>query len=262
MIGHKTLTHMPWVQDLPRDWFICRLSNIADVVFSNVDKHTNEGELPVRLCNYTDVYNNATIVADMNFMRATALPKEIQRFQLKQGDILATKDSEAWDDIAIASRVVRDMPDVLCGYHLAIIRPRSNRIASEYLGWLYQSKPFRGQYETKAVGITRFGLGKAAFRETLVPLPPRTYQYRISVYLDHACKVIDEAIVAKQKQLDTLAQLRKSIMHQVVTRGLDDSVVLKDSGMGWVGRIPVHWHVVWLKNVAAVNALSLGADTD
>ncbi|MEM7402533.1 MAG: restriction endonuclease subunit S, partial [Myxococcota bacterium] len=58
------------------------------------------------------------------------------------------------------------------------------------------------------------------------------------------------------------AQLRKSIMHQVVTRGLDDSVVLKDSGVGWVGRIPVHWHVVWLKNVAAVNALSLGADTD
>ncbi len=72
-------------------------------------------------------------------------------------------------------------------------------------------------------------------------------QHRIVAYLDKTCAAIDKAIEAKQKQLEILAALRKSIIHKAVTRGLDDSVELKDSGVEWLGRIPKHWGVRRIK---------------
>ncbi len=46
-----------WTQHLPSDWSMTRLGNVADILLSNVDKHSLEDEVPVRLCNYVDVYN-------------------------------------------------------------------------------------------------------------------------------------------------------------------------------------------------------------
>lgn len=48
-----------WLNHLPDEWGVTRLANVADILFSNVDKHTIEGEVPVRLCNYVDVYKTA-----------------------------------------------------------------------------------------------------------------------------------------------------------------------------------------------------------
>lgn len=74
---------------------------------SNVDKHSRKGELPVRLCNYVDVYKNDRITPEMPFMVATATPTEIERFRLERGDVLITKDSEAWNDIGVPALVVK-----------------------------------------------------------------------------------------------------------------------------------------------------------
>ena len=66
----------------PEDWREIPLSQIADIRFSSVDKLTKPCEEPVRLCNYTDVYNNDYIRNDLEFMRATATREEIERFGL------------------------------------------------------------------------------------------------------------------------------------------------------------------------------------
>jgi len=115
---------VPWVKHLPSDWSHCRLDGVADVFFSNVDKHTRDGEAPVRLCNYVDVYKNDKITDSIDFMQASAEPRKIAKFQIRRGDVLATKDSETPDDIAVPSLVARELPGVICGYHLALIRPR------------------------------------------------------------------------------------------------------------------------------------------
>ena len=73
---------------------------------SNVDKHTIEDELPVRLCNYVDVYYNDLITSALEFMRATASQSEVDRFRLQENDVLITKDSETWDDIGVPALVV------------------------------------------------------------------------------------------------------------------------------------------------------------
>jgi type I restriction enzyme, S subunit len=238
-----------WLNHLPDEWGVTRLANVADILFSNVDKHTIKGEVPVRLCNYVDVYKNSRIMNDIEFMDASADAREIERFQIMVGDVLATKDSETPDDIAISALVTENLPGVLCGYHLALIRPRKHLIYGPYLAWLHGCKLFRSQYEANAVGVTRFGLSQADFKEARIPLPTLNEQRRIAAYLDKTCAAIDTAIEKKQKQLETLNALRKSIIHKAVTCGLDDSVELKESGIAWAPLKPAHWKTCRVKDI-------------
>lgn len=80
-----------------------------------------------------------------------------------------------------------------------------------------------------------------------LPLPPRVEQERIAEYLDASCEAIDRAVEAKRRQLSTLDELRKSIIQQAVTRGLNPDVELKESGVEWLGKIPKHWRVARVK---------------
>ncbi len=80
-----------------------------------------------------------------------------------------------------------------------------------------------------------------------VSLPLLPEQKRIAVYLDASCAVIDRAVETKQKQLDTLDALRKSIIQRAVTQGLNPDVEMKDSGVDWLGAIPSHWTVSRIK---------------
>ena len=84
-----------------------------------------------------------------------------------------------------------------------------------------------------------------------VPLPPLPEQKRIAAYLDASCAAIDWAVETKQKQLETLDALRKSIIQSVVTQGLNPKVRMKDSGVDWLGRVPEHWLCESLKRATS-----------
>lgn len=239
----------PWIATLPGDWQLARIDDVAEVLFSNVDKHTLDDEEPVRLCNYVDVYNNDRITQAIDFMDASAESREIRKFQIQRGDVLSTKDSETPDDIAISALVDDDFPGVLCGYHLAMMRPRSKRLHGPFLAWAHASKQFRAQYEAKAVGVTRFGLPQYAFRAARLPLPPRSEQERIAAYLDTSCAAIDAAVDAKRHQLETLSLVRGSIVEAAVTRGVDARPKLREIDQDWIGSLPEQWTATRIKRV-------------
>ena len=243
---------MRWVSEiapaLPSAWTVTRVSNVADVQFSNVDKHTLDDELPVRLCNYVDVYKNEKITSEVSFMDASATKSEIDRFRILAGDVLVTKDSETPDDIAIPAFVAESLPGVLCGYHLAMIRPRSSRIRGDFLYWLHASKEFRGQYEREAVGVTRFGLSQHSFLAADLPLPPADEQQRIADYLDASCRAIEAAVAAKQGQIDTLRSAMKSSIGRVVTLGLNPKEITT-TDVAWIPTMPTDWKLRRIKDV-------------
>lgn len=247
------------VSKFPDHWQVARLANVADVTFSNVDKLSSDDEVQVRLCNYVDVYKNDRITADIDFMEASAEPREIARFQIQVGDVLVTKDSETPDDIAIGSVVADELPNVLCGYHLAMIRPSAHKLHGPYLAWLYASKKFRSYYEARAVGVTRFGLAQSIFKATKLSLPPLEEQKAIAAHLDASCSAIDIAITAKRKQIESLTGVRKSLLQRVVTRGVDQEPPLVDTGNSWLQQIPKNWSLVMLKRLAEIQSgLTLG----
>ena len=237
-----------WLREIPAHWQMKRLKAIAAVQLSNVDKHSEEGQVPVKLCNYVDVYYNDVITAELDFMNATATPDQMRRFGLRGGDVLITKDSESWTDIAVPAVVAEDLPDVLCGYHLAHIRPAAG-VDGRFLARQFAAIGARHQFHVAANGITRFGLGSGAIRGSLFAVPPMDEQRAIAAFLDRETAKIDALVARKERLIELLQEKRTALITRAVTRGLDPNVPMKDSGVEWLGEIPAHWETTKIKRI-------------
>jgi type I restriction enzyme S subunit len=241
-----------WIGEIPNHWKTMRLKYAALVQPSNVDKKSHEDELPVLLCNYVDVYKNNFIDASINFMEATAKKAEIEKFKLKIGDVIITKDSETPEEIAVPALVKIEKDNLICGYHLTQIRSDNKLLVGSYLFYHFLSKDFNSNFEKSANGVTRFALSTDTIDGVHVLLPEIAEQTAIANFLDKKTAEIDELIDGKQKLIELLKEERTAIINQAVTKGINPQVKLKPSGIEWLGEIPIHWQVKKLKYVAGV----------
>ncbi len=187
------------------------LRHLADVRVSNVDKKETADEIRVRLVNYTDVYYGDRIVPELELMTTTASKSQVKAFKLKAGDVLMTKDSESASDIGVPAFVERTATDMVCGYHLAILRPRSSRIDGRFLYWAMNSDDIRGQMGSAATGITRFGLRRDVINQVKIRLPSDAVQHAIANYLDTETTRID-ALISKKRRIIELLEERKRLL--------------------------------------------------
>lgn len=238
-----------WLGEVPAHWGVDRLKRLAAVFPSNVDKKSYEGDLTVRLCNYTDVYYNDFITADMELMTATATAEQVEKFTLRSGDSIITKDSETADDIAISAYVPNDLPGVVCGYHLSVIRP-SAAASGAFVKRLFDAAYVRSSVAVRANGLTRVGLGQYAIDNLELPFPPLAEQRAIAAFLDRETSKIDELVAEQQRLMELLKVKRQAILSHVVTKGLNPDAPMKDSGVRWLGEVPRHWEVKRLKHVS------------
>jgi len=238
-----------WLGKIPKHWRVGRLRSVASVRLSNVDKKFTEGELPVRLCNYINVYYNERLTKTIDFMKASATPDQVKRFSLRRGDVLITKDSESWTDIAIPSVVLEDLPDVLCGYHLAHIRPMQDHLDGPFLARTCSAIGPRDQFQIAANGITRYGLTRDSIRAAVFALPPIAEQQGIANLLDRKTFKIDTLIAKKERLIELLQEKRSALITHAVTKGLNPAASMKDSGDEFLGATPSHWLCVPLSRV-------------
>lgn len=208
---------LEWVGTMPSHWILERLKDCTTIQYSNVDKKSRDSEQSVLLCNYTDVYNNDYIDEGLNYMEATANISEISRFTLKTDDVIVTKDSETFEDIASPALVRSSVPSLVCGYHLALIRTKKNVLLGSYLLRLFQAERYQKRFRVSAKGITRVGLGKSVISDTLTPIPPIEEQRAIADYLDEKTSHIDTIISTIGAQIEKLHELRKTLINDVVT---------------------------------------------
>ena len=242
-------SRVQWIKKIPESWSVKRLKSIAVLKVSNVDKKTIDGQYPVKLCNYVDVYYNENIDSTIEFMDATATIQQILKFQLMLEDVLITKDSESPDDIAVSSVVVENLPGVICGYHLALIRPKKEIIIGKFLAKAFGSIGFKEQFQVVASGITRFGLSIDAINTGIFPVPPLQEQRAIIAFLENKCAKIDMLVQKKESIITLLREKRSALIARAITNGLDPKVKMKNSGVEWLGDIPQKWKVERSKRV-------------
>ena len=245
---------LDWALSIPSHWATQRLKEVASVRPSNVDKKAVEGERAVRLCNYVDVYKNDQIIDDMEFMEATATDAQIAQFSIRAGDVIITKDSETWDDIAVPAYVPQTIDGLVCGYHLALIRPDSRCLDGAYLARCFAAEGLCDQFRVAANGITRYGLDTQSIKGAVFPVPPLSEQREIAAFLDRETARIDALIGHKERLIELLEEKRQAGISHAVTRGLDPNVPLKDSGVPWLGMVPKHWEVQRIKWVAKLES--------
>jgi type I restriction enzyme S subunit len=217
-----------WIGQVPEHWEVKRLRHVASFKNSNVDKKAYDGQEAISLCNYTDVYYNEFITSDLPFMQATASAAEIEQFSLSKGDVIITKDSEDPSDIGIPSLVKDDVPGVICGYHLTMIRG-ADFDTSRLLHRILQSNPTQAHFFVEAPGITRYGLSQDAIGDLPFNLPPENERNGIANAVDRETTRIDALITKKTRFIELLKEKRQALITHAVTKGLDPSVQIKNS---------------------------------
>ncbi len=208
-----------WIGEIPAHWEVKRLKYLAKILPSNVDKHIYPDEIQVRLCNYTDVYYNDYITVDTVLNKGSCKEREFAKFVLRKGDVIITKDSETPDDIGVPTYVKDDLDNVVCGYHLTMIRPFVCR--GEFIFRFIQSDRTRRYFEANSNGITRYGLGKPSIENLLLPIPPDAEQQQITNFLNRKTKQIGELVVTEYRKIELLKEYRQSLISEAVTGKID-----------------------------------------
>lgn len=248
-----------WIGEMPDGWDVRKLKFSSSVLASNIDKKSYGDEENVLLCNYTDVYKNNFIDGTMSFMPATASNNQINKLSLVSGDVVITKDSETPDDIGVPAFIKETVDNLVCGYHLYLLRTEKKQVLGEYLFRYLQAQIVRAYFETSSSGITRFGLGSLELRNLPIIFPSLDKQSLISSYLDQKTSLIDQIIAKKKKLIELLKEKRAAVINQAVTRGLDADVELVDSGVEWIGKVPKGWRIrrfKWASKFAYGSALA------
>ncbi len=130
----------------------------------------------------------------------------------------------------------------ICSTELLVIKP-GKHIDSRYLLKTILAKEFIDQVNAETYGVKMPRADWSTVGNISIPLPPLPTQRAIAAYLDRETAMIDAMIAAKQRLLALLAEKRRALIMQAVTRGLDQHAPMKDSGVEWIGKVPEHWSI-------------------
>lgn len=137
--------------------------------------------------------------------------------------------------------------DAWLNQHIFKTEVDKNVVTHEYFFWL--ASWFISVLAERAHGSTMQHLTRDAFGSFAVPLPPLDQQNVLAQYLSKVTNDLDELINAKQELVDSLIEKRQALITHAVTRGLDPDAPLRDSGVPWLGEIPAHWEVTYLRRL-------------
>ena len=187
-----------------------KLADIAKIEISGVDKKTIEGETPVRLCNFVDVYYNWAITKDKakRFMIASAKQSEIDRFSINKGMVAITKDSETKYDIGVATYIADNFDNVVLGYHCALITPNPTIVDGKYLNAFMHTQYIQKYFENNASGSgQRYTLSNDTISNIPVLLPSIEEQHTIGKLLAD----LDRKIELNKQINDNLEAMAKQL---------------------------------------------------
>ena len=237
-----------WLGDVPKHWEVRRLGTSVHGCINGIWGNNPNGreDLPcVRVADFDRVRLRVRLTKPT--LRAIA-PSERNRRLLKKGDLLLEKSGGGdLQPVGVVMLYDHDV-EAVCSNFVARM-PVSARCASSYLTYLH-SHLYAIRLNVRSIKQTTGiqNLDSSSYLGESVTFPPLSEQHVIVRFLDHADHNIRRDIDAKQRLIGLLEEQRRAIIQQAVTRGLDDSVHLKDSGVGWLGEVPVHWSVIALRH--------------
>jgi len=134
-----------------------------------------------------------------------------------------------------------------------ILRPKST-YNKQYLNYQFNSNRYSEYTELISRGVTLTRISRGMLGNIQIVIPPIQEQLQIVQFLDEKTEIIDKLISTKERKIDLLKQQRSSLINEVVTKGLDPIVKMKDSGVEWIGEIPEHWEVIKIKYLGQINS--------
>jgi len=235
-------TPCSWLNEVPVHWSFKRLKNVATHNDEALDERTDpDFEIEYVDISSVSLTNGIEKSETLKFEKA---PSRARR-KVKHGDVIVSTVRTYLKAIAPISNPPDNM---IVSTGFAVVRPMC-KLHSGYAGYLLQSNGFVGEVVANSVGVSYPAINASDLVRIAAIEPPFDEQEAIARFLDFKTAQIDALIAKKQTLLEKLAEKRTALISHAVTKGLDPSVRMKDSGVVWVGKIPSHWTIRRLKDV-------------
>ncbi|NMM93116.1 restriction endonuclease subunit S [Bifidobacterium oedipodis] len=221
-----------WIGEIPESWSVGRVKHVLKERDERVDDASSDELLSVSEYYGVD-YRKNRIRETQVLSRAESLSgyKKCEKNDIVMNIMLAWKGSQARTPF---SGVVSPA--------YAVFKPE-NDVNTRYLSYLFRTDLYREIFRQNSTGIidSRLRLYPEVFLHLPFHYPPVNEQVLIADYLDEKTKKIDAAIADVEASIAKLEEYRKSVISEAVTKGLDPTIPMKDSGSDWIGLIPEDW---------------------
>ena len=219
-----------WLGEIPEHWEMKRFKFLANA---------NKGKLPKNIVSINN--DKLPPYMSMEYLRGGE-----ENQWVKDKDALIIDENEIlllWDG-SNSGEFLKSRKGVISSTVAHII---FNNIDQKF-SW-YHSKVLEIELRKNTIGMGIPHVNGRVLNNLTMLLPPLSEQTKIAQFLDDKTTKIDDAIAIKEQRINLLKERKQILIHKAVTRGLDASVTLKDSGVEWIREIPEHWEFIKVKNI-------------
>ena len=237
-------SEVKWLDKIPDNWERSRIRMVGNLYGGLSGKKGDDFNREENLSNkpfvpFTNIFNNTYISKD-HFQYVNVEEGENQNRVLKN-DLFFLMSSESYEDLGKSSILLDDVEELYLNSFCKGFRIKDDRVYPLFLNYQLLGSLHKEMISLEGNGFTRINLRQDRLLDIPVFIPPLEEQQQIVSFLDDKTQKIDSLIQQKEKKIKLLKEKRTSLINHVVTKGLDTNVVMKDSGVEWIGEIPNHW---------------------
>lgn len=235
-----------WLGDVPAHWEVKRIKEVC-----NINKNAlSEKTPPSYEFDYVDIGSvtygvKAYIKERMTFDTAPSRAKRI----VQKGDTII---STVRTYLKAITSIEDEVSDLIVSTGFAVISPQK-RVVDKYCSYLLTSNFIVDEICALSTGVSYPATNATVIGGLFFLVPPVPEQTAIAAYLDTKTAQIDRKIDLLSQKAAQYGKLKQSLINETVTRGLDKTVPMKDSGIEWIGEVPAHWDVQRIADIAAQN---------
>lgn len=228
-----------WLGEIPSHWEVVRGLGVFS---ENKSKNTQLENSTVLSLSYGKIIVKKDIDSGL-------VPEEYSSYQIVRPGCIIVRSTDLQNDkTSLRIGYVCDEGIITSAYLGLQVKGNNN---DKYLYYFLHDWDITKEIYRHGNGL-RQSLSWNDLRDISVLLPPLSEQDAIVRYLDTATSEIDKAIAMQQKMIDLLNERKQIIIQNAVTKGLDENVEMKESGVEWIGRIPKHWEVLNFRHLIKI----------
>lgn len=230
-----------WIGDIPNDWEVLKVKHTAtslNSLFIDGDWIETEHikEEGIRYLTSGNVGVGVFKEQGDGHINAESF-KTLKCLEVIPGDLMISRLNKPLGRSCIVPQTENKY---VVAVDNVILRPNKN-IDKLFLNYLMNTDGYAAEADLVSRGATMKRISRSILGELWITLPPYSEQKEIVSCLDIQCSKIDSIITKIEKQISLLQDYKKSLITEVVTKGLDPTMPMRDSGVEWIGDIPDHW---------------------
>jgi len=238
-------SEVEWVGEVPSHYRIGKLKHLCDENQRSLSNSTDPN-YELNYIEISDVNSKGVIEKSTPYIFSES-PSRCRRI-VQRGDVIVSTVRTYLKSIGL---IEEEVEDLICSTGFSVLTPREN-INPKYLFYLLRTEWFISMVISNSEGVSYPSIQSEKLMNINVVFCDFSEQQQIVSFLDTKTSLIDSLIEKTQRNIELLKEKRTSLINEVVTKGLNPNVDMKDSGVEWIGEIPSHWKTKKLKYLSKI----------